>query len=86
MDLLVISDVLLCKHALYLLEVPIWNARHLLHFLGCSPHVLVRALGSIDAEPKPIVITFTTYRGVRQLLTALASLVEAVACGLAVLA
>lgn len=56
-DLLVVCHVVLRKHTLYLLEVPVWDARHLINLFEGLANVPVLAVRPIDAETVAVVVT-----------------------------
>ena len=60
MNLLIIRYVVLGKHTLNLLKIPVRDAgRDVLNFLRRAAHMSVEAVWTSDAETVPIVIAFT---------------------------
>ena len=56
MDLLIVSHILTRKDALNLLEVPVRDARHALHFLRLPSHMSILAVRPIDTEAEAVIV------------------------------
>lgn len=75
-DLLVVGDVVLRKHTLYLLEIPLRDSRHLVNLFFRFSNVLVLTVRAVYAKPVSIIIasavlgfTFSTFKAAVALLS-----------------
>ena len=60
MNLLIVSDMVLGKHTLNLLEVPIgYAARNVIDFFRRPANMSVKAIRSVDAKAVTIIVAFS---------------------------
>ena len=66
MNLLIVRYVVLGKHTLNLLKIPVrYAGRDILNFFRCATHMPVEAIWTGDAEPVPVVVAFAVQNRAR---------------------
>ena len=62
MDLMVVGHVVLRKHTLDLVKVPVWDGRHVFNVLRRAPCMPVLTVRPRDAKAKPVVVTLAIHQ------------------------